>query len=181
MKKEKIIFICCLLFSVLSCIDSKKVKSDSDFEKITDDVRLDSIKKAKLDNVVVLSKEELNSPQNCGLSFDVFFEEFARDSVFQKSRVKFPLEYFSHYYDFNLRKDTIKAEPISFENYYYYDFTKDREAIDQDFDKYTVHMEKSDVEVLYKFVGYDNGIMVNYRFKKKDNCWLLVEIIDKST
>lgn len=119
--------------------------------------------------------------EDCTLAFDKFFDRFAKDSVFQKSRVKFPLKFSSSYYDFNTRKDTIEVSFISTVNdFESIDFSGDENAMDNEYDKYTVHIESSDSIVNYKLSGYDNGLRLNYKFKLVDGCWYLVAIIDQS-
>lgn len=121
----------------------------------------------------------LNKEQ-CGKSFEVFFEEFSKDSIFQKSRVQYPLRFV---YAEGLEDTKWKTDYINkASEFYYIDFTEDKSAMNKEYDKYTVEIEKIDGNnIYYKNLGYDNGIRMIFKFKKVDDCWLLVEILDEST
>ncbi|WP_026706556.1 DUF4348 domain-containing protein [Flavobacterium soli] len=116
---------------------------------------------------------------DCESDFDAFFKEFAKDSVFQKSHIKFPLS--SAYYGGEsyeeLILDTIKTK----EDFRYIDFTEDATAMQSETGKYTHEKIKSKNGLVYKLLGYDNGIMVSYKFEIINSCWTLVEILDEST
>lgn len=111
-------------------------------------------------------------------NFDAFFERFSKDSIFQKNRTKFPLKT-SFYEDptedaiVHYVKDSSEAE--------YIDFTKDTLAMNKETDKFAPKVEKTATGMVYKRIGYDNGIYVSYIFILSDNSWFLSEILDEST
>ena len=176
MKKSKpnaVIFIFLILF--INCKDNKKEVPLKTIDSINN---IEPIKEK-------LSKDDslaLDIPENCNKTFEEFFENFAKDSLFQKSRVKYPVKLIIGYYDFDKRKDTTSVELILNKNKFnYIDFTEDKDAMDKEYDKYTVSIENLDSIANYKLTGYDNGIRVNYKFKLINGCWFLVEILDEST
>ncbi|UOY08524.1 DUF4348 domain-containing protein [Muricauda sp. SCSIO 64092] len=127
-------------------------------------------------------KENIEVPtemaKDCDQTFDAFFERFAKDSIFQKNRVKYPMKWF-YYEDVTDEKPTLElVENGSFD---YVDFTKDKEAFNNEYDKYEIEIEKEENNNLYKLLGIDNGIHVTYKFSLIDGCWYLVEILDEST
>lgn len=110
-------------------------------------------------------------------NFDAFFERFSKDSVFQKERTKYPLK-IAYYEDIDedlsvrYAKETESA---------YTDFTADTLAINKKTDRFTFKIEKTDTKIIYKRVGYDNGIYISYIFSLFGNSWFLSEIRDEST
>jgi hypothetical protein len=165
MKNTIIFLIVGLLF--LSC--KNKVSS-------TDIIENDSIISVNIEEIKDFV--EMQSNKNCGQTFDDFFEQFAKDSLFQNSRVKYPLK--ESYYE-DLESSEITINMVSPSKYHYIDFKEDKNAMDREFDQYQVIIEKIDNKnVYYKNVGVDNGINIIYKFKLIDGCWYMIEIEDKS-
>lgn len=111
--------------------------------------------------------------------FDAFFKKFSQDSIFQKNRTKFPLK-IAYYEDVTESEDLtirytreMETAPI--------DFTKDALAMNKETDKFTFKIEKTADGMIYKRIGYDNGIYISYVFSLSGNSWFLSEIIDEST
>jgi len=102
---------------------------------------------------------------------------FSKDSVFQKERTKYPLK-IAYYEDIDedlsvrYAKETESA---------YTDFTADTLAMNKKTDRFTFKIEKTDTKIIYKRVGYDNGIYISYIFSLFGNSWFLSEIRDEST
>ncbi|UII76266.1 DUF4348 domain-containing protein [Flagellimonas sp. HMM57] len=149
------------------------------------DVSSSTIESPVLSEKVANQKEEkeqiikpIEMAKDCNQTFDAFFERFAKDSVFQKNRVKYPLEWF--YYK-DVTDKTTTVEIVEYGSFNYVDFTKDKEAFNSEYDKYEVEIEKKENHNLYKLLGIDNGIHVTYKFSLIDDCWYLVEILDEST
>lgn len=124
-------------------------------------------------------EEAVPTPSDCGHSFDAFFERFTKDSVFQKSRVKYPLKWY--YLEDNESSKMIVGFINKPSEYNYIDFSVDKDAMNNEYDKYSISIEDLGSTVNYILNGYDNGINIKYIFKKINYCWLLVEIEDKST
>ncbi len=50
-----------------------------------------------------------------------------------------------------------------------------------EYDKFTVEKIETKDKVIYKRIGYDNGINIEYNFNLIDGCWYLISITDTST
>lgn len=110
--------------------------------------------------------------------FFEFFQVFCQDSAFQLTRIRFPLTetYLSSNLDTvitrRIRKDEWKFIQIkefksnTFE--YYFDSFSNRKLPDSD-------------EMVYAIIGVENGIQVNYYFKRENYQWFLVKVEDLST
>lgn len=116
---------------------------------------------------------------DCGSDFDIFFKEFAKDSIFQKKHIRFPLR--SAYYGGDAYDELIVEMVSTKSNFKYIDFTVDATAMQKETGKYTTEKIKSKNAVHYKLLGYDNGIMISYKFEIINGCWTMVEILDQST
>ena len=107
--------------------------------------------------------------------FDVFLDQFSEDKNFQNSRIVFPLK-FSTYPE---NEDKIKIKYL--EKLSHIDFGDDENAMERDYDKYTVEIKKkNDTIILYKRLGYDNGIDQKFYFNKRGSEWYMVAIDDFS-
>ena len=162
---------------ILSACNETKDKTSIEKKDSQNSNIVEQNKKIETDNKEL---ELVQLSKNCDESFDDFFERFSRDSVFQKSRVKYPIE---ESYIENLESTEIKVDIINNpEEYTFIDFTEDENAFNKELDKYRVIIEKLDKEnVYYKNDGIDNGINIIYKFKLIEGCWYMVEIEDKST
>ncbi|WP_459211248.1 DUF4348 domain-containing protein [Aquimarina rhabdastrellae] len=117
--------------------------------------------------------------KDCNQDFEMFFEKFSRDSLFQKDRVNYPIDY-SFYEDVTSEETTIEIirKPSEFD---YINFKDDLEAKNKEYDRFSVVKEKKSDLFLYKRIGIDNGIRETYSFMKIRGCWFLVSILDEST
>ncbi|CAL2094067.1 DUF4348 domain-containing protein [Tenacibaculum sp. 190524A05c] len=150
--------------------------------EIFDERNNDSIvSKNRLDTENIKYSEEKITEvfKNCNETFDSFFKKFAKDSVFQKSKIKYPLNLL--YNDYEIDSIIIVKTYYTKNDYKYFDFSNDKNAMKRSYDKYNVEIEKSKNLVKYRHIGYDNGILNTYTFKLISNCWYMVEILDEST
>ena len=111
-------------------------------------------------------------------SFSPFFQKFSTDSVFQKSRIEFPL-----YYSFTeLEENVIHKVRLDKKNWDYTNFLLDSLAKNRETNRFeTQFFQKTDT-VKYQRNGIDNGINMTYIFTlQEDGKWFLTEIIDSST
>jgi hypothetical protein len=101
-------------------------------------------------------------------NFDAFFEQFARDSIFQKKHVDFPM--MNYYSDEDFPLDLMER-PIDEEEYIFTDFTDDKNLYDITIDrkKDTVH---------YIRTWRESYGAMTYTFARKNNCWMLVGFQD---
>ncbi len=115
-------------------------------------------------NTFVLSKNTIDG------SFHKFLKKFNADSVFQLSRVHFPL----------------KVTWIGFEQDSLFHIEKsDFELMNFKKKKSSQRQQRSIVKnkdlAIIEIRGIDNGIHIDYIFERINNCWVFVEIIDGST
>lgn len=104
--------------------------------------------------------------------FNIFIKQFQNDSVFQNSRIVFPLRTLSY------NTDTENWEEKLINN--------NREWGFMNFSKLPnnylrIINKKTDTEVAYNIQIIDTGVSVDYCFKIKDGKWYLIEIKDEST
>jgi hypothetical protein len=137
------------------------------------------VKKTKLIPQKNEIKNSSSNQNDCLNDFNQFFEKFAKDSIFQKEHVRFPFKY---YYHEDIMSDNFSIEIIKSKNFYkYIDFTEDQKAMEYEYDKFTVEKIEAKGKVIYKRIGYDNGINIEYTFNLIDGCWYLISITDTST
>jgi hypothetical protein len=107
--------------------------------------------------------------------FNVFIVKFSTDSMFQLSRIKFPLKISWHEID----QDTVMYKNKS-----------DFELIDFRAKKYTgpldqwqqeIIIDKNNKSATIEIRGIDNGIFIEYVFEKINGTWMFIEIDDSST
>ena len=134
-------------------------------------------------NEIISQKKELEKntqiEEECFQDFEQFFKNFSKDSIFQKSRIKVPLKCIS--YDYESSEEPIIENITKVTNFKYINFSKDSSAMKKEYDKYKIEKEKTKDGLIYKRVGFDNGIYMSYEFKLINDCWFLVSIIDEST
>ena len=103
--------------------------------------------------------------------FNSFFYSFMTDSVFQKSRVKFPFEY--HTTDIDTMKDTliIINEREWKHNPFYFDTASERTQI---YDNYELRFQPTN-ERLIHWYGIEAGGDAKYYFNGFDGKWFLTK------
>jgi hypothetical protein len=123
-----------------------------------------------------LSCHLVNKSAQEDTSFNQFFEHFSRDSVFQSSRILFPLTWQSIDDEGNMDKIMIKKSEWT-----YIDFSHDTIAYKHETDKYKPVIENLGKDTVnYIRDGIDNGIHIEYTFTKFENKWVLSKVYDKS-
>ena len=110
--------------------------------------------------------------------FFVFFQGFCTDSSFQLSRIKFPL--IDTYLSSNLnRRITRKVQSSDWK------FMQIKEFTSNTFEYYFASFNDRKLpdtdEMVYAIIGIENGIQVNYYFKRENGKWFLVKMEDLST
>lgn len=109
--------------------------------------------------------------------FSDFIEKFSTDSVFQLSRTIFPLKV--KWYDIDNDRDSVIYKETS--NFEMMDFRKNKSTGRYDQWEQKIVVDKANTSAIIEIRGIDNGIMVDYRFKKINKAWMLTEIDDSST
>lgn len=114
-------------------------------------------------------------------NFYSFIGKFAKDSVFQRQRIQFPLKY-----DY-LSSEMNDTSEYIFENKWFYSsvyFNCDSisnstvnfgKSFGNLFDKFSNHDT-----IYFNIVGVENCISVNYKFVLKENSWFLINVQDLS-
>ena len=121
---------------------------------------------------------ETNSQNTDKDDFYLFFNKFKSDSTFQMKSILFPIKIYT------VGEDDNKAyviDKIGKKSYQFLNFSKDSTAYLLEENAYKVAIDFAADSVVYKIVGIDNGIFINYVFKKNNNkTWNLVSIYDFS-
>lgn len=120
--------------------------------------------------------EEYNSshiPADLDSKFETFIEYFSKDSLFQVSRVDFPLKMKAS--EGNEETETIINKS---------DFRKltfgDKSAKTREFDKYEETIKVNGYKAIIETRGIDNGIYIDTFFEKRNGKWRLVTSVDSS-
>ena len=111
--------------------------------------------------------------KKCNLSFEKFFRRFKRDSLFQKQRIY----NFGELIVIDNYEGTVEKKKLGNT---FLDLESEEQVNIRKTDGYKINIKKYKDSVVYTKLGIDNGIFVNFIFKKIDNCWYLVRIIDGS-
>jgi hypothetical protein len=127
---------------------------------------------------VVIIKPELVKFKNANSNFYDFIKQFNKDSIFQMSRVKFPitLKYPDPIQNNIYNKKIIEKRDYKILNFEYKESYRTRA-----FDKYEqiINVEGNQAEI--ELIGIDNGISVAFYFDKIEGKWMLSYWIDSST
>ncbi|PLK44822.1 DUF4348 domain-containing protein [Emticicia sp. TH156] len=121
------------------------------------------------------SKESANKIVSKGMnlkeeSFDDFFHSFSRDSVFQNSRIKFPLLVIID--DIDEKEQKL----ITQKDWGFFGIAKLSKP------KYIQTVEKINSQEYHLTIQMeDTGVYVVYVFKREKNSWMLTQMIDSST
>lgn len=131
----------------------------------------------KKDNSNILNKNHIiEKEKNLIEDFDVFFERYRRDSVFQKERTNDVLLFFSYPDEENLKVSKHTKEDFDF-----FDYTEDDLAYNKESNAYKVKLEVETDSIIYYRLGIDNGIHMFEVYKVvKNDKWYLTAIHDYS-
>ena len=103
-------------------------------------------------------KEDVNTSENIDEDFNIFLEKFNRDSIFQISRINFPLKVIERNDD-NLLEETEKT--IELKEYEKIDLSYPKDILTREFDRYRQNIKLSDKKATIEIRGIDNGIYIN--------------------
>jgi len=109
--------------------------------------------------------------------FNTFLDKFKTDSIFQYSRISFPL---TQELSGDLDESENKIIQIDSKDWHYLDLKYDQSFSTRELDAYTekIVVANSSAQLLYQ--GVDNGINVEYIFGLRDKIWYLVRWNDFS-
>ncbi|MFC4818477.1 DUF4348 domain-containing protein [Flavobacterium sp. GCM10023249] len=129
-----------------------------------------------IDSTVPKLKETTVVATNINENFDDFLKKFNQDSVFQMSRIVFPLKITTLNDDFEPIQETIDKK-----EYVTMDFTYPKEAQTRELDRYTQKTKEAKDTAVIEIRGIDNGILTDIIFEKKNGKWHLKTWNDQST
>jgi hypothetical protein len=135
--------------------------------------------KVETENATESKKEvaEVKIPENVDNDFKVFIDYFSKDSIFQVSRVNFPLKVME--VDENNTLESIE-KTISKTEYTKLDFEYPKDALTREYDKYTQKIKTNENKAVIEIRGYDNGICTDFFFEKLNGKWFLKSWNDTS-
>lgn len=119
-----------------------------------------------------IKKRAVDSNQE---DFYSFLSNFCKDSIFQKQRIKFPLDITYLDNDFNEVKENRNKEKWRFTRFYY-----DCDSIAKTYHDYQLTFKATNERIL-KIVGVENGINARFTFRRIDNKWVMTKYEDYST
>jgi len=135
------------------------------------------IGKAEDKNQTENKDSEFKIPENVDDNFKVFLRYFSKDSVFQVSRINFPLKVME--VDENNMMETIERT-VEKKEYTKLDFEYPKDALTREFDRYTQKIKAKGNNVTIEIRGVDNGICTDVYFEKVNGKWFLKSWNDTS-
>lgn len=109
--------------------------------------------------------------------FDDFIKLFAQDSIFQISRIEFPLKYLSWDYEKDKEYETaISKEKYKFDNLYFYLLDCGQDAFPIFYDNFECKFGDTG-EMVFRWIGFTD-VDRRYYFKRINGIWFLVKILD---
>lgn len=163
------ILLLILTLALISCsnLNNKNLESGQEISKT---ILIDSIKKNE--------SVTFNTPSNLDLKFETFIKHFSKDSIFQVSRIDFPLKVRESDpdKDYDLSERIIQKTEFKI-----MDFTYDKSKSNKQFDRYEQNIKVLENKAVIEIRGIDNGILADYYFEKKNGIWKLLTWVDSST
>jgi Domain of unknown function (DUF4348) len=126
------------------------------------------------------SKKEIAKytiPDNVDDDFKVFLDYFSKDSVFQISRINFPLKVKE--IDENNMLESIE-KIIQKKDYTKLDFEYPKDALTREYDRYSQEIKTDKNKTVIEIRGIDNGIYSDFFFEKLNGKWFLKSWNDTS-
>ncbi len=159
-------------FSFLFSCNNNDKSYTIELQKKIDSLKTELQKNETLKTEVKIEKKITQKYNN--ESFNSFFHSFMTDSVFQRSRIKFPLEY--HTTDIELMKDTIIniSEKEWKHNSFYFNAASERTQI---YDNYELKFQPTNKRLLHWY-GVESGGNSKYYFTGFDGKWFLTKAWD---
>ena len=124
------------------------------------------------------TEKSVKNNENLKTQFKLFLNHFNNDSIFQISRIIFPLKIFESDYEneYELKERVIEKEEFRKINLSY---EKSFETRKYDKYKQTIRLEGN--KAIIEIRGIDNGIYSDYIFEKIDGKWKLKTWTNSST
>jgi hypothetical protein len=151
----------------VSCSDKPKQISNTDLTEQRTDTTSTSI------------ATQAEPPVDVDEKFDTFLRHFNKDSLFQISRIVFPLNFKE--VDMDSEDLGMIIGKIEKSDFLKMDFTYDKSIAERTTDAYTQRIEVMGNKATIVIKGVDNGIATDYFFEKRKGKWMLVYFEDHST
>jgi hypothetical protein len=120
---------------------------------------------------------QIKIPENVDNDFKVFLYYFSKDSIFQISRVNFPLKVM----EVNQNNTLEQIEmTIQKKEYTKLDFEYPKDALTRETSRFTQNIKTKDNQSIVEIRGFDNGIYTDYFFEKENGKWILKSWDDNS-
>jgi len=126
---------------------------------------------------VTVTKEIRKIASNVDDNFTTFLQTFSQDSIFQITRVKFPLKT-TQWED---PETGVVTNLLGVTEYSALDFTYPKDALTRKYDRYTQKINITENSCVVQIRGIDNGIFTDFFFEKLSGKWFLVSWDEKST
>jgi hypothetical protein len=148
-----------LILAFLGCkLESRKVETEKSTESKKETV-------------------QIKIPENVDNDFKVFLYYFSKDSIFQISRVNFPLKVM----EVNQNNTLEQIEmTIQKKEYTKLDFEYPEDALTRETSRFTQNIKTKDNQSIVEIRGFDNGIYTDYFFEKENGKWILKSWDDNS-
>ncbi|MGB1042061.1 MAG: DUF4348 domain-containing protein [Tenacibaculum sp.] len=158
---KNIFLISMILFLIYGCFNKASNADEFKIEK----------KKTKKQSV------EFVIPKNVDSDFRCFLNLFNKDSVFQVSRLGFPIKI----YDFKNKEFELSERLVNEKEYSLKQIRFSKINEKEVFDEYEQIIKLKNNSALIIVTGIENGIAVEYEFKKINKKWKLISWTDQST
>lgn len=120
---------------------------------------------------------EVRIPENVDNDFKVFLNYFSKDSIFQVSRINFPLKVMEVDENNTLEQINVTIQKKEFTKL---DFEYPKDALTRELDRYTQTIKIKENKCIVEIRGVDNGIYSDYFFEKDKGKWFLKSWNDNS-
>lgn len=124
-----------------------------------------------------INESKIPTNESKDSDFIDFIDKFSTDSTFQVSRTKFPLK--TKWYDLDNDSDSIIYMDMS--KFELMDFRKNKSKGKYDQWEQKIVIGRDNASAIIEIRGIENGIMVDYIFKRINGTWMFIEIDDSST
>ncbi|HMV90343.1 MAG TPA: DUF4348 domain-containing protein [Cyclobacteriaceae bacterium] len=112
--------------------------------------------------------------------FEIFFEKFKLDSVFQHVRVQFPFLDERVNLDNDSGPDEFITDSIEEDDWTFANFNYDESIAKRGLDAYTQEVKVEKDRAVIEIRGVDNGIWIDYYFERQNGKWVLISGKDSS-
>ncbi|HEX8562291.1 MAG TPA: DUF4348 domain-containing protein [Flavobacterium sp.] len=104
--------------------------------------------------------------ETCDPDFDVFFNKFTHDSIFQKRRVHFPLKEFYN----DIDSEELVEQQVNADQYFFTALPDNADGL------YDIKIEKKKNSVTYMQTSRESYASTIWKFARVHECWMLIEI-----